>query len=96
MKMLMKDPELRSMAKTLAPFVSRLIEELNILPEERKRRLLEAGTINELAEIGEAKDFLEKEFNAEIVVYKDDDPQKYDPRGKARQAKPHKPAIYIE
>jgi len=96
MKMLMKDPELRSMAKTLAPFVSRLIEELNILPEERKRRLLEAGIINELAEISEAKDFLEKEFNAEIVVYRDDDPQKYDPRGKARQAKPHKPAIYIE
>ena len=96
MKTLMKDPELRNMAKRLAPFTSRLIEEFNMLPEDRKRRLLKINVINELAEINDAKAFLEKEFNAKILVHKEDDPEKYDPRGKAQQAKPYKPAIYIE
>jgi len=96
MKALMEDPELKSFAKMLAPFVSRLIEEFNALPEERKRKLINVGVIDEMAEISEAKIFLGKEFNAEIMVYREDDPQKYDPRGKAQQARPFKPAIYIE
>ena len=96
MRMLMEDRELKSIAKILAPFVSKLIEEFNKLPEERKLRLLKAGVIDEMAEINDAKNLLEKEFNAEVIVYSEEDPQKYDPKGKARQAKPHKPAIYIE
>ncbi|MEM2699378.1 MAG: leucine--tRNA ligase [Candidatus Bathyarchaeia archaeon] len=96
MRILMEDEVLRGVARSLAPFVSRLIEELNTLPEERKRRLLEAGIIDELAELEEARKFLEREFNAEITVYSEDDARKYDPRGKAQQAKPCKPAIYIE
>ncbi|MEM3194101.1 MAG: leucine--tRNA ligase, partial [Candidatus Bathyarchaeia archaeon] len=96
MRILMEDEVLRGVARSLAPFVSRLIEELNTLPEERKRRLLEAGIIDELAELEEARKFLEREFNAEITVYSEDDARKYDPRGKAQQAKPYKPAIYIE
>lgn len=95
-KMLMEDPELKNMAKILAPFVNRLIEEFNKLPEERKIRLLKAGVIDEIAEINDAKNLLEKEFNAEIIIYSEEDPQKYDPKGKAKQAKPYKPAIYIE
>ncbi|MEM2527019.1 MAG: leucine--tRNA ligase [Candidatus Bathyarchaeia archaeon] len=96
MRILMEDEVLRGVARSLAPFVSRLIEEFNTLPEERKRRLLEAGIIDELAELEEARKFLEREFNAEITIYSEDDARKYDPRGKAQQAKPYKPAIYIE
>jgi leucyl-tRNA synthetase len=96
MRVLMEDPELKGFAKMLAPFVSRLVEEFNALPEERKRRLINVGVIDEMAEISEAKTFLEREFNAEIMIYREDDPQKYDPKGKAQQARPFKPAIYIE
>ncbi|MEM2342194.1 MAG: leucine--tRNA ligase [Candidatus Bathyarchaeia archaeon] len=96
MRVLMSDPELKDMAKSLAPLASRLIEEFNAIPEERKRRLIKVGLIDEMAEISEAKEFLGKEFNAEIIVCREDDPQKYDPRGKAQQAQPYKPAIYIE
>ncbi|MBS7649000.1 leucine--tRNA ligase [Candidatus Bathyarchaeota archaeon] len=96
MRLLMEDPELRSVAKNLAPLVSRLLEELNTLPEERKRRLLNIGVVNELSEIEGAKTFLGREFNAEVTVYREDDLQKHDPKGKAQQAKPYKPAIYIE
>ncbi|MEM1586282.1 MAG: leucine--tRNA ligase [Candidatus Bathyarchaeia archaeon] len=96
MKTLVADIELKSMAKVLAPLVSRLIEEINALPIERKQNLLKVGIIDEFYEINEARDFLEKEFNASVTVYKEDDPNKYDPRGKAQQARPLKPAIYIE
>jgi len=96
MKVLMTDAELRSMAKILAPLVSRLIEEVNSLPIERKQRLLKAGVIDEFYEISESKEFFEREFNATVMVYREDDPNKYDPRGKAQQSKPLKPAIYIE
>jgi len=96
MRMLMEDPKLKGFAKMMAPFISRLVEELNALPEEKKRRLMKAGIVDEMAEICEAKTFLKKEFNAEVIVYREDDQQKYDPKGKAQQAKPFKPAIYIE
>ncbi|MEM2152956.1 MAG: leucine--tRNA ligase [Candidatus Bathyarchaeia archaeon] len=96
MRALMEDSELRDVAKDLAPFVSQVISEVNTLPAERKHRLLEAGIIDEIGEISEARGFFGKEFNAEVVVYREDDPQKYDPKGKARQAKPYRPAIYIE
>ncbi|MEM2912795.1 MAG: leucine--tRNA ligase [Candidatus Bathyarchaeia archaeon] len=96
MKTLMEDHELRSAAKDLAPFVSRLIEELNMLPKDRKDRLLKSGIIDEMTEIKYAKTLLEKEFNAEVVVYSEEDQKKHDPRGKAQQARPYKPAIYVE
>lgn len=96
MKILMEDNELRSSTKNLAPFVSRLIEELNMLPKDRKDRLLKSGIIDEMTEINYAKTLLEKEFNAEVIVYSEEDQQKYDPRGKAQQARPYKPAIYVE
>jgi len=96
MRILMSDAELKSMAKVLAPFVNRIIEEINILPLERKQNLLKVGVIDEFHEINEARDFFEREFNASVTVYREDDPNKYDPKGKAQQARPLKPAIYIE
>ncbi|MBS7635271.1 class I tRNA ligase family protein [Candidatus Bathyarchaeota archaeon] len=96
MKALIEDHELRSAAKNLAPFVSRLIEELNMLPKDRKNRLLKSGIIDEMTEINYAKTLLEKEFSAEVIVYSEEDQQKHDPRGKAQQARPYKPAIYVE
>ena len=44
----------------------------------------------ELSEIGS------KEFGVEIKVYSGSDSEIYDPKGKARHARPFKPAILIE
>jgi leucyl-tRNA synthetase len=44
----------------------------------------------ELASIGK------KEFDVEITVYSESDSDIYDPKGKARHARPFKPAILIE
>ncbi len=51
--------------------------------------------VDELRIFKEAKNFLEKEFNCEFVIYRSDEAE-YDPMGKARLSSPLKPAIYIE
>ena len=45
---------------------------------------------SELASIGK------KEFGVDITVYAESDDNIYDPKGKARHARPFKPAILIE
>lgn len=96
MRELMKDPELRKQAKKVAAFAGSLVSELNAAPEDQKRRKLEIGRVDEKAVIEEAKEFLEKELNAEISVYSEEDFQRYDPKNRAGMAKPYRPAIYIE
>ena len=46
--------------------------------------------LSELSSMGK------KEFGVEIEVYSDSDSDIYDPKGKARHARPYKPAILIE
>ena len=62
-------------------------------PDERK--LLSAG-IDELGSLTSAKEFLEGQFGCPVLVFAGDDPDKLDPRGKARFAKPGRPAVYLE
>jgi leucyl-tRNA synthetase len=64
--------------------------------EARSRRLKLDG-IDEIFAIKDAASLLSKEFGgAEIVVYSEDDASKYDPKGKAKMARPFKPAAYME
>jgi leucyl-tRNA synthetase len=52
--------------------------------------------VDELNTIGRAKSFLEAQFGCEIHVFLADDPGRMDPKGRARFAKPGRPAVYIE
>jgi leucyl-tRNA synthetase len=96
MKKLMKNTEIRKVANKAAKFVAQIVEEINRAPKDRKRRLLEASALDEKATLEDAKKFFQKEFNAEIHVYKEDDPERYDPKKRAPLARPYRPAIYIE
>jgi len=96
MKDLMRDPVLRKKAKDVAGFVGKIIAELNASSEDQKNRRLEIGRLDEKRVIDEAKGFLEKEFDAELSIYDEENPQRYDPKGRAVMAKPYRPAIYIE
>lgn len=51
------------------------------------------GRINEYSTLNDSVEFLTGEADAEVIIY--DEPT-YDPEGKARNAMPYKPAIYIE
>jgi len=96
MKELMADTKLREMAKRVAKFVPQTLEEVNQMPEDKKRRQLRAKVLNEYQTLKEAENFLEQELNAKIYVYSEEDPQRYDPKEKAELARPYRPAIFIE
>jgi len=96
MKSLTMDPDLKKKAKNLADFASKIITEINTAPEDRRQRRLESGHLDEKIVVNEAVGFLEKEFNAKVSVYGEEDQGRYDPKNRASAAKPYRPAIYIE
>jgi len=96
MKELMKDEEMKRIAKKTAKFAAQIVEEINRMGRERKEKLLLIGMLDEVAVLKEAEGFLRRELGAEIQVYAEDDPKHYDPKKRAQLAKPFRPAIYIE
>lgn len=96
MKELMKDSDMKKVAKPLARFVNQIVDEVNRMPTERKQRQLKTGALDENQALTEAQSFMRHEFNAEVVINKEEDSQRYDPKNRAQLAKPYRPAIYIE
>jgi len=96
MKELMTDSDLKKTAQKVAKFARQIVEEINRMPEDRRRRQLQIGSVGENETLKEAAAFFEREFNAKINTYREDDPQRHDPKRKAEQARPYRPAIYIE
>jgi leucyl-tRNA synthetase len=96
MKELIADPETTD-AKKMPDFVQKVIKDLHSESEEIKAMKIESAEFDEkeffsseLASIGR------KEFGVDITVYSESDDDIYDPKGKARHARPFKPAILIE
>lgn len=96
MKQLMQEPDLKAKAEKVAKFTAQILDEINRTSEEAKQRRAEIGLVNETEALEEAKSFFQKELNAEIYVYVEEDPERHDPRQRAELAKPYRPAIYIE
>ncbi len=96
MKELIADPQTTD-AKKIPDFVQKTIKDLHSESEEIKVMKLKSTEFNE-------KEFLSselvsigrKEFGIDIQVYSTSDEGIYDPKGKARHARPFKPAILIE
>ena len=96
MKELLSNPDTAD-AKKIPDFVQKTIKDLHSESEEIKKMKLQADSFHEkeflsseLASIGK------KEFGVDITVYSEGDSDIYDPKGKARHARPFKPAILIE
>ncbi|MBI5860455.1 MAG: class I tRNA ligase family protein, partial [Nitrosarchaeum sp.] len=96
MKELISSPDTQDVKK-IPDFVQKTIKDILSEPTEIRRTKLESKNfdersflINELAEIGK------KEFDVEIQVFSESDSDRYDPKDKARHARPFKPAILIE
>jgi hypothetical protein len=54
------------------------------------------GAMDETSIVEDAVGFLRDRFNAEVSVYREEEKQRYDPKGRAGMALPGQPAIYIE
>jgi leucyl-tRNA synthetase len=92
----LKDPELSHKPQKVLKMVQLLVKELNQIPLEKRQRHLKIGSLNEKVILEEARNFLEREFNAQIEIFDEDTPNLYDPKCKSEYARPYKPAIYIE
>ncbi|MEM3596735.1 MAG: leucine--tRNA ligase [Candidatus Bathyarchaeia archaeon] len=96
MKELMADTQLKAKAERVAKFLNQILDDVNRMPEERKQRLMQIKEIDEHQTLKSAEKFFRKELKAEIYIYNEEDPECYDPKKRAQQAKPFRPAIYIE
>jgi leucyl-tRNA synthetase len=96
MSELMKNRDLKTKAKKVAKFISQIIEEINYMSTEKKQRKMQVKIFDEVQNIRKAKDFLEKELHTQIECCREDEEELYDPKKRAEQAKPYRPAIYIE
>jgi len=58
---------------------------------------MNAGEINESEIISnELSSLIETDYKIKLQVFSENDSEKYDPKNKARIARPYKPAILIE
>ena len=96
MKELIADPETAD-AKNIPDYVQKVIKDLHSESESIKKMKLESESFNEKEFLlSELSSIGQKEFGVDIQVYSESDNGVYDPKGKARHARPYKPAILIE
>jgi leucyl-tRNA synthetase len=96
MKELMADPETSEIKKN-PDFVQKTIKDILSEPTEIRKTKLETREFDEKKFLSsELVSIAKKDFGVEVSVFAEDDSDIYDPKGKARHARPFKPAILIE
>ncbi len=96
MKELIADPETTD-AKKMPDYIQKVIKDLHSESEEIKKMKLESDSFNEKEFLSnELSSIGKSEFGVEVIVYSESDSDIYDPKDKARHARPFKPAILIE
>jgi leucyl-tRNA synthetase len=96
MKELIADPQTTD-AKKMPNFVQKTIKDLHSESEEIKLMKLESTEFNEKEFLSsELTSIGKKEFGVDIQVFSASDKDIYDPKEKAKHARPFKPAILIE
>lgn len=96
MKQLIADPATAKI-KSDPNLVKKMQDDILSTPVDARNRRLKLSGLDEVAAIKDAADLLAKEFGgAQVVVFSEDDPARYDPKAKAKMARPFKPAIYME
>ena len=96
MKDLIADPETSDIKKN-PDFVQKTIKDILSEPVEIRKTKLEVKDFDEKQLISNELISLAKtDFGVEIDVFSEKDSNIYDPKGKARHARPFKPAILIE
>jgi len=80
--------------KEIPAYTKELALEISKASEEDRKVM--ALVFDELGTVSKAKAFLSREFGCDVDVYYADDPNRTDPKGKARFARPSRPAVYLE
>jgi len=95
-KELIADKETESIKKD-PDFVKKVVSGILAEPVEMRKLKAEMEPIDEAQIIkAELSSLVKKEFGVELQTFVESDPAKYDPKNKARTARPFKPALLIE
>jgi leucyl-tRNA synthetase len=96
MKELIANPETADVKK-IPDFVQKTIKDILSEPTEIREMKLQSKEFDEKKFlVSELTDIGKKEFDVDIDIFSETDSDIYDPKGKARHARPFKPAILIE
>ncbi len=96
MKELIANPETSDIKKN-PDFVQKTIKDILSEPTEIRKTKLEVKEFDEKQFVSdELISIAKQDFGVEVTVFAEDDKNIYDPKGKARHARPFKPAILIE
>ncbi|MGB0855763.1 MAG: leucine--tRNA ligase, partial [Nitrosopumilus sp.] len=96
MKELIANPD-TSKVKKIPNFVQKTIKDILSEPTEIRQTKLESKEFNEKRFlVNELAGIVKRDFSVDIQVFAESDSNIYDPKGKARHARPFKPAILIE
>ncbi len=96
MRELASEESLKKRMKDIANFASKLLKEVDKMPEKRTETMLKIEKLDETKILEDAKNFLVQRLNAQIIVYNEENSKRYDPKNKAILATPYRPAIFIE
>jgi leucyl-tRNA synthetase len=88
----MQDEELRQKGDEVNQLVQKLVEDVRERPDDQVEVLAD---VNEVEVYEDARDFFEREFEADVEVYREGEDVP-DPEDKARHATPMRPAIHLE
>ncbi|NWG09767.1 MAG: leucine--tRNA ligase [Nitrososphaerales archaeon] len=94
-KKLTEDVRMKKVGKELYKFVQRIYDELRGMPLEMRQRRSRVRALDEFRVLRDSTGFLEKELNAKVEVYREEDGERFDPMNRAGLAQPYRPAIYI-
>ena len=93
MGQVMQDPDLRERGDEVNDLVGELTDQVRGVDDDALAAMRE---IDERAVYDDATDFLDREFDADVQVYGEDDADLVDPADRADGAVPFRPAIHIE
>ena len=78
-------------------FVKKILNDILSEPVELRKGRMNIGQIDEKQIISsELSSLVKNDYNVELSVFSESDSEKYDPKNKAKAARPFKPAILIE
>jgi leucyl-tRNA synthetase len=98
MKKLIQDPE-TSYAKKDPSFVKKTVEDILSESVESRNNRLNWNSLDEISIIKDSENLISNEIefeNIRIIVYSEEEKEKFDPKSKSRFSRPYKPAIYLE
>jgi len=96
MKILLSDPQ-TVRAKTDPKLVRKMLEDILSSPLDARNRRIELTGFDESGALRDASSLISTENNkAEIMIYSEEDVDRYDPRQKSKFARPFKPAVFME